>query len=171
MRTPAALLLGAALGALAPHASAQQASPAAAQAPAPPTEPPYDPTAHGGLSYGAYLRATRGRGLESPGMMAVGIVLVGVGNIVMGVGTAMYAAAADCSGSLPPSLGGAGCSPSAGHTSAMAFLMAGTVMTAIGIPLWVLGETPVPRVEAAGLGQGVPSLRVGPGGAALSWSF
>jgi hypothetical protein len=175
MRTPAALLLGAALGAIASPASAQQApaaTPPDAAAPAadPPREPPYDPATHGGLPYGTYLRATRGRGLASPGMMVVGILLVGAGNAFMGVGTGMYASAGSCTARSPEGAD-LGCSTSANHTSGMAVLIAGTVFLGIGIPLWVMGETPVPRVEAASVPSLAPTVRVGPLRAALSWSF
>jgi hypothetical protein len=186
MRTPGpiaaitALLFGVAVGTFASPSPAQQAidggyapkppapAPATASAADPPVEPVYDPAAHGGLPYGTYLRATRGRGLQSPGMMIMGIILVGVGNIVMGVGSAVYASAGSCGDAITPDGSPSNTCPTGpGHTSGMAILIAGTLGTALGVPLWVLGATPVPRVEAAS----VPELRVGPRGAMLTWSF
>jgi hypothetical protein len=182
MRTPVALLLGAALAALASPAQGEETpakAPSAdgATAAEPPQEPPYNPAEHGGLPYGLYVRATRGLGLQSAGMMVTGILLVGVGNVLMAVGTGVYATAGGCSfgGTPPPSPRGTPfCpdgtpvpSPAPGHATGMALLVAGTLTTAIGVPLWILGETPVRRAEAASL----PTLRIGPRAVAVAWSF
>ena len=170
------------------------AAPALAQAPAaapPPlprvegvgsqpsiAEPPYDATQHGGLAYGAWVRATRGTERRSSGMMATGISLIGLGAVLMVVGTVVYADADHCTTSTfgvggVPVTTTVTCGPAPGHTSGMALLAAGLVTAGIGIPLAVLGATEVPRAEAGG--RAAPSTRLalslGARGAALTLRF
>lgn len=190
MRRLGFLLLGAAIGLSASPAHAQQAR-AAASAPAaaaPPEEPLYNPAAHAGIPEAAWLRMTRGTGRRSTGMMATGIVFVGLGVVFMGTGTAVYAVSPSCAFSGGPTPLGEGfvsspCSRATQHGTGMAMLVAGTIGVALGIPLWVVGASDVPWAEAAGLhapatprptwaaAAAVPALTSAPGGAGLAWRF
>jgi hypothetical protein len=150
------LVLAAALALAAPSALAQQApprapvtpvapvpAPAPAAAPGPVEEPPYDPAKHGGLSEAAWLRATRGMGRRSPGMMATGIVLIGVGATLMATGTGVYATdngCTDANGNSVPC--------GAGRVTGTALLSAGLIALGLGIPLTALGAAEVPRIES-----------------------
>ncbi len=145
------LLVGAGLSLLAAPAAAQQAprpppaaaprhrpcpppsTPAAAATPAPaaPVEdPPYDPSAHGGLSEGAFLRATRGTGRRSTGMMITGISFMTLGAALMAGGSAVYLGANQCSnnsGIVNPDGTPQGCAVTSGQATGMALLVAGLV--------------------------------------------
>jgi hypothetical protein len=192
MRRLGFLLIGAAASLSAAPAQAQQATPARppAAAPAspvtPPEEPAYEPSAHAGLSEGAWLRMTRGTGRRSTGMMATGIVFVGLGAVFMGTGTGIYASRASCDNT--PILTGDGstftrdCPQSGPHTGGMAMLLAGSIGVALGLPLWILGGSDVPWAEAARLhtpsrpawAAAAPALVAAPGtsaGAGLAWTF
>jgi hypothetical protein len=146
----------AALSFVAPSASAQQAVPPVAAKPAPAAPPPpeqepaYDPSQHGGLSEGAFLRATRGTGRRSTGMMATGITFVTLGAALMASGSAVYLGANQCSGNGMTNPDGSpqGCSVSSGQATGMALLAAGLVGLGIGIPLTIFGSADVPRIEA-----------------------
>jgi hypothetical protein len=165
-RWSAGLLIGAVLF-LAPLARAQQAMPP----PAPPKvalveEPPYDPAAHHGLSEGAWLRATRGTGRRSAGMMATGIGLLTLSASLIGAGSGIYVNDNGCSlpnGMLVPC--------GTGQTTGIALFSAGLIALGLGLPLMIYGAAEVPRAEAGRLV--VPSLTVavGAGRAALALRF
>ncbi|APR78151.1 Hypothetical protein A7982_03498 [Minicystis rosea] len=118
-------------------------------------DPAYDPAAHGGLSYASYLAMTRGTARRSTGMLITGILLTSLSATAMGLGTAVFATSGRCNddGDFPVSPGGRTvgtvCSTGSGHTVGMAFLMAGTIGVAIGLPLWILGGTHVPWAESS----------------------
>jgi hypothetical protein len=165
MRRAACLLIGAAVGLLSPLALAQQAAPLApkagtepapAAAPTAPEDPPYNPMDHGGLAYGTWLRATRGTGRRSTGMMITGITLVAVGVTLLGAGTGVYANGSTCAGTAGPT-GPNGnqlflCGPQAGLTSGLALMASGVIGLGIGLPLTFLGAAEVPRAEAGQAG-------------------
>jgi hypothetical protein len=174
------LLIAAALSLLAPSASAQQAvAPLASAKPAPPApvvEPPYDPSLHGGLSEGAYLRATRGTGRRSTGMMVTGITFITLGAALMAGGSAVYLGANQCSGNGRTNPDGTpqGCAVTSGQATGMALLAAGLVGLGIGLPLTIFGAADVPRLEAGKVTS--PSfpranLALGLGSAALAVHF
>lgn len=155
------LLLGAALAlAAAPAYAEAPKAPKAEEDPSLYVDPSYDPAAHAGLPYGTYLRMTRGTGRRSSGMMATGIVFTGVGAIGMALGTGLYATAhcdsipgVDIRDDSGGSSSSARCTHGPGHTMGVAILVAGTLFAAVGIPLWVLGGSQVPWVEAAGANE------------------
>ena len=137
-------------------AHAQQAVTAGAVSSAAPLmEPPYDPSAHGGLPEGAWLRISRGTGRRSTGMMVTGIVITGVGAGFMAVATAIYATKGSCTDVVHPTAEGSdfesGCSSVGHHEGGLAMLIAATIGVAVGLPLWILGGSDVPWVEAASL--------------------
>lgn len=154
----AGLLFGAALGVFAPAAAAQQAPrpPPSAVAgdgkpavPSPLVEPPYDPAKHAGLAEAAWLRATRGTGRRSTGMMVTGIILDVVGASLMAAGTVDYVngnnqpcvAAGQSALALP-------CSSTTAHVTGMALLASGVIGLGLGLPLTIHGAADVPRAEA-----------------------
>lgn len=138
----ASLLAGAALLSVAP---ARAAEPKVTVDPAVYNDPSYDPAAHSGLPYAVYLRLSRGTFRRSTGMMATGIVLVGLGSTVMVSGTAVYASHGDCFFGVN---GPEQCATHQNHTIGMALLLTGAVATAFGIPLWIVGQSEVPWMEA-----------------------
>lgn len=175
----AALLAGALL----------QATPAAAD---PPPAPPaaeglYDPGAHGGLSYGAYLRMTRGTRRRSTGMMIAGIILTAFGAVGMGAGTGVFAAAGSCDPSPLARLSGDGsvferaCNTHEQRTTGMSVLLAGAIIAGMGVPLWIAGASDVPWLEGASLrapraappawARLVPTITPAPRGASIAWRF
>lgn len=178
MRRVGFLVMSAALVLFAPSVPAQQAPPASTpfRSPDPWVEPPYDANAHGGLAEGVWLRMSRGTGRRSTGMMATGIVLVGLGVVFMGTGTAVHAIKASCRTDVPLPSGGPGssfpqrCSQESAHLTGLAILVAGSIGVALGIPLWAIGASDVPRAEAAE-NRARPTLVAVPGGAGLAWRF
>ena len=194
----AGLVVGAALGISAVSPAGAEPPPAKVEKPARELtvnpadyiDPSYDPAAHGGLPYAAYLRMTRGTARRSTGMMVTGIVLTSVGATAMAIGTAVAAASKRCNdrGDFPvpePGFGGREvgtlCSRGAGYTSGLAFLLAGTISAGFGVTLWALGGTHVPWAESSASSerarpawaQLVPAMSpatVGRG-VALTWSF
>jgi hypothetical protein len=185
---PRGWLFGAALSLLAPPAAAQHAAPpvapVAASAPLKPVppppveEPPYDPSAHGGLSEGAYLRTTRGTGRRSTGMMVTGISFITLGAALMAGGSGVYLSANHCDGNgtgvLNPDGTPQGCAVTSGQVTGMALLAAGLVGLGIGVPLTIFGAAEVPRVEAGRVtSPSVPraNLAFGLGSAAFALHF
>ena len=139
----------------APAAPAALAAPAAATQPV--EEPPYDASQHGGYSYGAWIKMTRGTARRSTGMMATGIGFIGLGAILMATGTGIYAAGDSCKLEPIVPVGGGGtigtgpllpCGPHTAHTTGLALLGTGVISLGIGIPLTALGADEVPRLEA-----------------------
>jgi hypothetical protein len=183
-RVGAAAVFGVSSILLAPAASAQQA-PAAARPVAPPAaaapvtavpataapapvepvyDPPYEPSQHGGLPEGAWLRATRGTAKRSTGMMGTGIGMIGLGATLMAAGTAVYAGDNGCQGFNN--------SCNNGHGTGMAVLMSGLIALGLGIPLTIYGATEVPRAESGSARVVLPiTVGVMPGGAAVSLRF
>jgi hypothetical protein len=120
-------------------------------------------------------------------MMVTGIVLVGAGSTAMAVGTGVYAAARACGADVPPvaSRGFDGgfsdpsCASRQGQMSGMAILIAGTIATGLGIPLWIAGASEVPWAESAKDDRTPASARLVPvitpaaagHGVALTWHF
>jgi hypothetical protein len=154
--------------------------------PTPPQEPIYNPEEHGGLSYGAWLRATRGTARRSPGMMITGVTLVGLAATLLATGTGVYFAGGSCASvfNLGPSPGSGGpssprfpCGPPTSHPTGIAILASGVIFLGVGIPLAVLGGAEVPRTEAASaapLDPGSPSslsLSLGLQGGAVALRF
>jgi hypothetical protein len=156
------MLAGASLAFFAARADAQVPPPAPVPVPVPVPaalqplqDPPYEPSQHGGLQYGVWVRATRGTVRRSTGMMATGISFILLGATLMGFGTGVYATGDHCA---PPSP----CGPMPASTTGMALLGAGLVGIGIGIPLTVLGASDVPRAEAGGRASS-PRLAFSPG--------
>ena len=161
MRRFASLLAGASLALSAAHAGAQVPAPPAAPAPpvatasppvataSPSADPPYESWQHGGMSYGVWVRATRGTARRSTGMMITGISLALLGATLMGFGTGVYGSASgECHTVVTPDTSIQSCAPATGHATGMALLGAGLVTLGIGIPLTVLGAAEVPHAEA-----------------------
>jgi hypothetical protein len=153
--------------AAAPVPAKAQPAPLPAKAqPAPPVEdPPYDPEQHGGLSYGAYIRATRGTARRSTGMMVTGIVLDVVGATMLASGTGVWVHGNSCHAEFVFSPNGQAqqrCGPMTGHTVGMALMISGLIGLGLGLPLTVYGAAEVPRWEAAGsLDRPIPRASVG----------
>ena len=170
-----------------PPLAAPPAALALLSAPAPAAEPLYDPAAHGGLSYGAYLRMTRGTRRRSTGMMIAGILLTSVGLVGMGTGTGVFAAAGSCDQlqflrAEGDSFGGGfTCATHAQRTTGMSVLLASAITVGLGVPLWILGASDVPWQEGATLrgplpsrpawAQLVPGIAPEPRGVSLAWRF
>ncbi len=137
-----------------PTPPAKPLAPVVKAAPAPPVEePPYNPDEHGGLSFGAYIRAARGTARRSTGMMVTGIVLDVVGATLLATGTGVWVNGNKCHPEFLFSPSGASqqrCGPMNGHTVGMSLMASGLVGLAIGLPLTVYGAAEVPRWEAAG---------------------
>jgi hypothetical protein len=204
MSARASLLLGAALSVVAAAATPARADggavpdlrAATTSATAPPSaddyvDPSYDPAKHGGLPYGVYLHMTRGTGRRSTGMMATGIVLVGAGVVAMATGGGVYLVAGHCNSPVIATPGGTlpqDCPTDPGRATGFAVTLAGAIGVALGIPLWVVGASDVPWMEAAGMNPAPPSstastpsttARVAPAlapgptplGAGLVWRF
>ncbi len=183
MRRGACLVIGAAVSLLAPVAAAQQGPPPAVAVPAPPAaaspvrpvaeDPPYNPAEHGYLAYSAWLRATRGTGRRSTGMMVTGIALATLGVTLLATGTGVYAGGAGCDMQPGPN-GTLLCGAQAGLTTGLALMASGLIGLGIGLPLTFFGAAQVPRAEA---GSAPPRASVaatvvaGPQGAALRLSF
>jgi hypothetical protein len=144
-------------------------------APLPLVEPLYDPSKHAGLTEAAWLRATRGTGRRSTGMMVAGIILDGVGALLMLTGTVVYVNGND----QPCGAGGQSpvvlpCSSTTNHVTGMALLASGVIGLGLGLPLTFYGAADVPRAEAGGLGgPRFPRATVALGlrGAALALHF
>src|SRR4051812_11135263 len=164
MRRMLVLLIGAAVGLSSTFAHAQQvpqasAAPLQPQPLAPKAEPvqdpPYDPAEHGGLSFGTWIRATRGTAQRSTGMMATGITLDSLGAILMATGTGLWVAGNHCHESFigPPTLSGneLRCGPMTGHAPGMALVLSGTIGLGVGLPLTIYGAADVPRAEAGAI--------------------
>jgi len=141
-------------------------------------DPPYNPLEHGGLAYGSWLRATRGTGRRSTGMMVTGIVLSTLGVTLLATGTGVYATGGNCANTPGPSTSGSSvflCGAQTGLTSGMALMASGLIGMGIGLPLTFLGAADVPRAEAGSLGAPAAPPRatfaVGASGATLAIQF
>jgi hypothetical protein len=115
-------------------------------------EPLYVPSQHAGLTQAAWLRATRGTGRRSVGMMVTGLVLDGVGVLLMTAGTVEYVNG----NNQPCGAGGQSplvlpCSSTTNHVTGFALLASGVIALGLGLPLTFFGAADVPRAEAGGL--------------------
>jgi hypothetical protein len=106
-------------------------------------EPPYDPSKHGGLSEGAWLRMTRGVGRRSTATMVVGIAFTGLAGTLMGAGSGIYAADNTCTNAI-----GMGVPCGSGQVTGTTLLVSGIIALGLGIPLIVHGAGDVPRFES-----------------------
>ena len=162
MRRFAGLLFGTAVVFFAAAAGAQQvAAPLQPSAPVADgrvvvpfalLEPLYQPSQHAGLTQAAWLRATRGTERRSVGMMATGLILVGVGAALMTAGTVEYVNG----NNQPCGAGGQSplvlpCSSMTNHVTGMALLASGVIGLGLGLPLTFYGAADVPRAEAGGV--------------------
>lgn len=156
------------LAALAPGVAAAQVPPAA------PRPYPYAPYAMPMQGYAppGFSFATSER--RSPTMVTVGAVMIGVGSAAAIAGAALMAAG------TTTTFGSGGCDPSGfcrdpalqtrpGLTAGGAVMVAlGTVSLSAGIPVLAVGMQRVPLRPESAL---VPEVRVGAGGAVLSWTL
>ena len=115
-------------------------------------EPLYNPAEHGGISYGAWLRATRSTSRRSTGMMVTGISLAALGTVLLATGTGIYVSGTACANTPGPTDSNGNtvflCGPQAGLTSGMALMASGLIGLGLGLPLTFLGAADVPRAEA-----------------------
>lgn len=116
-------------------------------------DPPYDPAQHGGLSFGAYIRATRGTVRRSTAMMVTGILLDVVGTVLMATGTGLWVDGNHCHGNtiFTPTATETRCGAMTGHATGMSLLASGTLGLALGLPLTIYGSMGVPRAEAGAI--------------------
>jgi hypothetical protein len=150
-------------------------TPASPAAPAPPVEePPYDPVEHQGLSEGAWLRATRGTGRRSLGMMITGIGFVTLGASLLAAGSGIAVNGNQCNPMQNFTTGSTFCGAETQQGTGVALLAAGLIALGIGLPLTVLGAADVPRVQAGSVtAPAVPraSVALGLRGAAFALHF
>jgi hypothetical protein len=126
------------------------AAPARAEEPPLPVPPSYSPADHGGLPYPVYLRMSRGTARRSTGMMVGGIIITAVGAAAQATGLGVYASDR-CSDFAPTPDGLSVCvQPRNQRVTGLAFMLAGTIAVAVGIPLWVIGQAQAPWAEADG---------------------
>ena len=128
-------------------------------------------------------RALPGTERHSSAAMVTGIVLVGLGVVGLGVGTAVGLAAKRSCGSpggdvIEPDGPGTrstttfvDCPAGPGSTAGMAILVSSAVFAGIGIPLWIFGSERVSRYPDSAARLVRPTLLVGPGSAGLRVSF
>jgi hypothetical protein len=136
---------------------------------APIMEPPYDPTKHGGLSEGAWLRMTRGVARRSTAMMAIGITFIALGATLMAAGSGVYAADNNCT-----SAGGFMVPCGSGQVTGTTLLVSGIIALGLGIPLTVHGASDVPRFESESVSLRItlqPFAAKGAGHAGLTLQF
>jgi hypothetical protein len=127
-------------------------------------------------------RALPGTERHSSAAMVTGIVLVGLGVVGLGVGTAVGLASKRSCGDpggdviTPDGTGTRGttfvdCPAGPGSTAGMAILASSAVFAGIGIPLWIFGSERVSRYPDSAARLVRPTLLVGPGSAGLRFSF
>jgi hypothetical protein len=154
-----------------PAAAPQPLAPVKIEAP---QDPPYDPAQHGGLSFGTYIRATRGTARRSTGMMVTGIVLDVVGTVLMATGTAVWVKGNTCHNDFqvvgPGGVTNARCGAMTGHATGMSLLASGTLGLGLGLPLTIYGGMGVPRAEAGSVTPRA-SVALGLRGAELTLHF
>lgn len=138
-----------------------------------PAEPPPTPTSS---SPGAPLPSVAPRAISAPEPVApppahssntmriAGIVITGVAIAGSIAGTGLAISAATCSGEL--------CGVVPGVLGYFIVLPASALLSAVGVPLWVVGTVPPKAPTPASASRWVPqTVAVGPGTARLQWSF
>lgn len=126
------------------------AAPARAEEPLP-VPPSYRPADHGGLPYPVYLRMSRGTARRSTGMMIGGIVITGVGASLQASGLGVLAGGRCGDQVFDPASGNMECTRARPpQVTALALMLAGTIAVAVGIPLWVVGQSHAPWAETDG---------------------
>ena len=99
--------------------------------------------------------------MNSPGLMAVGIVALVVGS--GGIGFGLLEVLGNMSGSLPQSD-----SEEARRVAGFVGLIGGCALLAAGIPMVVVGKRQVPRRREVAFTY---TIAIGPTGGSVSWSF